>query len=96
MNRLAFVFGTGDAGADGIGASGATSIADLDLTVRRTVEPAADGDVFLELRSADEDSRAEVTIHLDDAEARALASALSRATTSPTRGFPAPVDPKTD
>ena len=96
MNRLGFCFGDGDAGADGIGASGATSINDLDLTVRRTVEPAADGDVFLELRSADEDTRAEVTVHLDEHEARALAAALSRATTSPTRGFPAAVEPKTD
>ena len=76
MNRLAFVFGSGDAGADGIGASGATSIADLGLTVRRTVEPAADGDLFVELRSADGDSRAEVTIQLDEADARRLADAL--------------------
>ena len=76
MNRLAFVFGTGDAGAGGIGASGAQSIADLDLTVRRTVEPAADGDVFVELRSADEDTRAEVTIQLDEADARRLVDAL--------------------
>ena len=69
---------------------------DLDLTVRRTVEPAADGDVFVELRSADPDTRAEVTIHLDDDEARALAAALSRATPSPTRGFPIGVEPETD
>ena len=96
MNRLGFCFGDGEAGTDGIGASGAQSIADLDLTVRQTTEPAADGDVFVELRSADEDSRAEVTIHLDDAEARQLAAALSRATSSTTCAFPAPVDPKTD
>ena len=96
MNRLGFCFGDGDAGADGIGASGATSINDLDLTVRRTVEPAADGDLFVELRSADEDTRAEVSVHLDEHEARALASALSRATSSTTCAFPAPVDPKTD
>ena len=76
MNRLAFVFGYGASGEDGIGASGAQSIADLDLTVRRTVEPAADGDVFVELRSADEDTRAEVTIQLDEADARRLADAL--------------------
>ena len=76
MNRLGFVFGYGEAGTDGIGASGATSVDDLDLTVRRTVEPAADGDVFLELRSADEDTRAEVTIHLDEADARRLVDAL--------------------
>ena len=76
MNRLGFCFGAGDAGADGIGASGATSIDDLDLTVRRTVEPAADGDVFLELRSADEDTRAEVTIHLDEDDARRLVGAV--------------------
>ena len=88
MNRLGFWFGDGQAGADGIGASGALSIADLDLTVRQTTEPAADGDLVVELRSVDEDSRAEVTIHLDDDEARQLAAALSRATTSPTRGFP--------
>ena len=76
MNRVGFVFGYGAAGEDGIGASGATSVDDLDLTVRRTVEPAADGDVFVELRSADEDSRAEVTIHLDEADARRLVDAL--------------------
>ena len=96
MNRLGFCFGYGASGEDGIGASGATSINDLDLTVRRTVEPAADGDLVVELRSADEDSRAEVTVHLDEHEARALASALSRATSSTTCAFPAPVDPKTD
>ena len=76
MNRLGFVFGYGAAGEDGIGASGATSVDDLDLTVRRTVEPAADGDVFVELRSADEDSRAEVSVHLEEADARRLADAL--------------------
>ena len=76
MNRLAFVFGTGDAGADGIGASGAQSVEDLDLTVRRTVEPAADGDLVVELRSADEDSRAEVSVHLEQDEARRLVNAL--------------------
>ena len=76
MNRLAFVFGSGDAGADGIGASGAQSIADLGLTVRRTVEPAADGDLFVELRSADEDTRAEVSVHLEQDEARRLVDAL--------------------
>ena len=76
MNRLGFCFGDGDAGADGIGASGATSVDDLDLTVRRTVEPAADGDLFVELRSADEDTRAEVTIQLDEADARRLVDAL--------------------
>ena len=76
MNRLGFVFGYGAAGEDGIGASGATSVEDLDLTVRRTVEPAADGDLFVELRSADEDSRAEVSVHLDEADARRLVDAL--------------------
>ena len=96
MNRLGFVFGSGEAAEDGLGASGGQSVDDLDLTVRQTTEPAADGDVFVELRSADEDSRAEVTVHLDEHEARALASALSRATSSTTCAFPAPVDPKTD
>ena len=76
MNRLGFCFGYGASAEDGIGASGATSVDDLDLTVRRTVEPAADGDVFVELRSADPDSRAEVTIQLDEADARRLDDAL--------------------
>ena len=76
MNRLGFCFGYGASAEDGIGASGATSVDDLDLTVRRTVEPAADGDLFVELRSADEDSRAEVSVHLDEDEARRLVDAL--------------------
>ena len=76
MNRLGFVFGYGASGEDGLGASGATSVDDLDLTVSRTVEPAADGDLFVELRSADEDTRAEVSVHLDEADARRLVDAL--------------------
>ena len=83
MNRLRAVFCAGEEGSDGYGISAEQSVADLDVDVRPVVEEAADGDVWLLFRSADDGTRAELSVQLDDECVRALAADLDETVSPP-------------
>lgn len=83
MNRLLGVFGSGAAGTDGFSISAEQSVGDLDVDVRPVVEDAADGDVWLLFRSADDGRRAELSVQLDDECVQAPAADLDETTTPP-------------
>jgi hypothetical protein len=76
MNRLRAVFCAGEEGSDGYGISAEQSVADLDVGAAAVVEEDADGDVCLRFRSADDGTRAELEVQLDDECARALLAGL--------------------
>jgi hypothetical protein len=83
MNRLRALFGSGAAGTDGFSINFEQSVADLDVDVRPVVEDGADGDVWLLFRSADDGTRAELSVQLDDECVRALAADLDETVSPP-------------